>query len=351
MPRGSTNAQSSEVQALNNLLASLDLPFTLESPEELIPSLLLAILESILRTRLPIAANIRESRTLADKVQAMKIFLGVLENDIIGVDVGLSDMDPRKLAVGEHEEVVFVGELLCWLSRKHGLGLPGESLDTIPDVPPMHFRDARVYDRAPSPSVHSTITSSPNTTYSFQTHAILSADTTAIDLTGSPTDTYASTLARGRSERRCRPRCIHEVDDSSFLAELHGLRRPGPSNETRNEPEDFSADDLSASYCDCSHNVSSQQTIPVRTAGWLDEVDPNLELASFESSRRMQGRAGQSCRSREASTSIATDRSKGGSTSYPVITKHNSPNQHRLALLNERAKLLAELATLKSRKK
>ncbi|KAK7677723.1 hypothetical protein QCA50_019275 [Cerrena zonata] len=118
-------SQSSEIKALvnslNNLLENLHLPIYVESPLDLTPSLLLAILECILRARLPISASIRESKDLINKVQAMKIFLGVLESDVIQEAVGLSDVDPRKLAVGEWDEVVFVGELLCWLGKKSGL--------------------------------------------------------------------------------------------------------------------------------------------------------------------------------------------------------------------------------------
>lgn len=50
----------------------------------------------------------------------MKIVLGVLEDDVLGVDVGLEDVDPRRLAEGEADEVRYVGEVLCWLGRKTG---------------------------------------------------------------------------------------------------------------------------------------------------------------------------------------------------------------------------------------
>ena len=36
----------------------------------------------------------------AAKIQAMKIFLGVLETDVVNEDIGLSDIDPRRLAAG-----------------------------------------------------------------------------------------------------------------------------------------------------------------------------------------------------------------------------------------------------------
>jgi len=133
---------------LNDLLDRLGLPFVLDTPLDLTPSLLLAILESLLQSRLPLSPSIRESRNDAAKVQAMKIFLGVLEADIISEDIGLSDIDPRRLAAGEWEEVVFVAKLLCWLGKQMGL-LPSKhnsstrSLRIPPEIqdPSTSFRE------------------------------------------------------------------------------------------------------------------------------------------------------------------------------------------------------------------
>ena len=72
---------------LNQLLANLHLHFVLETPADLTPSMLLGILECILQSRLPIPPAIRESRSDSAKVEAMKVFLGVLETDIIQTDV------------------------------------------------------------------------------------------------------------------------------------------------------------------------------------------------------------------------------------------------------------------------
>src|SRR6266478_5752233 len=74
--------------ALNVLLKGLRLPFVLESPSDLTPWMLLALLECIVESRLPLSKEVRESRSDLDKVEAMKIFLGVLETDIIKMDVG-----------------------------------------------------------------------------------------------------------------------------------------------------------------------------------------------------------------------------------------------------------------------
>jgi hypothetical protein len=63
----------------------------------------------------------------------MKTFLGVLETDFLQTDVGLSDLDPRRLADGEWEEVLFIAELLCWVGRR--AGLVSESNDKDPETP------------------------------------------------------------------------------------------------------------------------------------------------------------------------------------------------------------------------
>ena len=47
----------------------------------------------------------------------MKVFLGVLEDDVFQADIGLSEIDPRRLVAGQWEEVVFVGGTLCWLGH------------------------------------------------------------------------------------------------------------------------------------------------------------------------------------------------------------------------------------------
>ena len=112
-------SDSALVSSLNELLTTLDIPISLTSPLDLTPTLLLAILESTLESRLPLPPSVREAHTLQTKVEAVKIFLGVLANDILGVD--LSQVDPRKLARGEWEECVYVGGLLVHVAKKEGL--------------------------------------------------------------------------------------------------------------------------------------------------------------------------------------------------------------------------------------
>lgn len=109
------------VDQLNDLLQilNINLSIPIESPMDLTPSLLIAILESLLGTRLPFdGSTVTSTQGKTEdmkKVQDMKIFLGVLEHDILGMDVGLSDVDPRRLAKGEWDELVYVAEILCWI--------------------------------------------------------------------------------------------------------------------------------------------------------------------------------------------------------------------------------------------
>lgn len=110
----------------------------------------------MLRVRLPLPPETRKSSTYRARVDTMKIVIGVLADDILGVagevDSNLSlntastastvlggiisgtndssdgrdrklklsfgDLDPRNLAQGHKEEVTRVAEILCWLAKK-----------------------------------------------------------------------------------------------------------------------------------------------------------------------------------------------------------------------------------------
>ncbi|KAK0187633.1 hypothetical protein F5146DRAFT_1206582 [Armillaria mellea] len=120
------------VSDLNELLTVLRIPIPIQSPTDLTPSLLLAILECFLSSRLPLSPGIRQAAVSKSparraearnaRVQCVKIFLGVLETDILkSDDMGLSGVDPRKLAAGEYAEVTLVAEALCWVGRQAGL--------------------------------------------------------------------------------------------------------------------------------------------------------------------------------------------------------------------------------------
>ncbi|KAG8970130.1 hypothetical protein FRC03_011148 [Tulasnella sp. 419] len=84
-------ADPEDVEDLNDLLECLDIPLTIHSPTDLTPSLLIAILESILQQRLD--PSVRNATTPTEKIIAMKVFLGVLSDDLLnGVDAEISDI-------------------------------------------------------------------------------------------------------------------------------------------------------------------------------------------------------------------------------------------------------------------
>jgi len=356
------------VASLNTLLVRLEFPFVLETPLDLTPSLLLGILESLLESRLPIAQPIRDSHTPAAKVQAMKVFLGVLENDVLGLDVGLSDVDPRHLAAGVWEEVVFIGELLCWLGKKTGL------LDTEDGVVDDRSPERAAYvhcskggggfERILSPSTRSTLTNSMNSALSVAGMEDDSNTTVLSDVSDLPDALRATTTPIESSSDRMHkqtPRCIHEVEDPSFLA--HADDDSYDSEPERVLPE--TGDALLApspsepSYCHCSEgDMTSSINRPVRAVrynGWIEEVDNDVELQAFEASRyvshktgfhsHLRGNLGSKNRS-TAGDNIGTPRLPSQTSRKRLLTRHTSPTQHTIALLNERARLLSELASL-----
>lgn len=265
---------------LNDLLASLSLPITVSTPYDLTPSLLLAILESILRTRLPISDATRESRTGAAKVEAMKVLLGVLEDDVLRTDIGLSDIDPRRLARGEWDEVVFVGETLCWLGRRE-------------------VREAVCEDEA-CPAESSSAGSVLDTSLCTGFSRCDASDTnaTTVPPSGSVLDISGASRGAHASARPAPPRCIHEVESSLDLFEDEGR----------------SADVASADgFCDCSLDAttrgretrggidsrSSPHSQPtIRYEGVIEPVEDDVEaFEAWRAHERSRSRTAQRVRS------------------------------------------------------
>ena len=360
---------------LNDLLDRLGLPFVLDTPLDLTPSLLLAILESLLQSRLPLSPSVRESRNDAAKVQAMKIFLGVLESDIINEDIGLSDIDPRRLAAGEWEEVVFVAKLLCWLGKQMDLlsskhNSSTRSLRIAPSTVSGSAGNTGSFNELPrkaSPSTRSTVT---NSSLSFDREC-QESDTTVQSMRSEPTETRRPEDERllTRMDQKHRPQCIHEIEDPSFLAQVDDddLLRAEYDSLTRD------TDDTIDGYRDCSQDERTNSTFysndhsssTVRFDGYIQEVDAGLELRSFEA-RKAKKRLPAFSTPEEVRdlylcsrkmTNQDTDNpsnqyesEKPSIPRYPTetrpITRHTSPSQHALALLDERAKLLSKLASL-----
>lgn len=341
---------------LNALLKGLKLPFLLESPSDLTPWMLLAILECMLEYRLPLSKEIRESRSDLDKVEAMKIFLGVLETDVIQMDVGLSDVDPRALARGEEREAVFVGELLCWLGQKSGtlpLGFKegniarltreevevaqalveegdGDDDDEDEDV----FGKARDNTTSSTASHHRVraSTSSARSSLTDSAHTTLSM----INASHPETDTSVMTMSFG-DDRTVTPPATPRVF----------TQQPSPNSTHPSPrlihpagiPETSIGGGHDVSYCDCS----LKQDIPIQHTGWIQTIDHEEEVRNFLASH-----SGNTVRQIVYAPKAGSYIGLGCPSDVPprLITRHTSPSQHRLALLNEKARLLTELANL-----
>ncbi|KAI9508884.1 hypothetical protein F5148DRAFT_979165 [Russula earlei] len=339
---------------LNDLLDRLGLPFVLDTPLDLTPSLLLAILESLLQSRLPISSSVRESCSDTAKVQAMKIFLGILETDVLNEDIGVSDIDPRRLAAGEWEEVVFIAKLLCWLGKQMGL-LPSKHTSSTKSLKrPTSTAGSSTGSTASipglpgkaSPSTRSTATSSINSSLSFE-RGYQDSDTTVQSVHSDVTETRQPRDERflSAAEHRRRPQCIHEIEDPSFLAQGddEDLLRAEYMSLSRD------TDDEDDAYCNCSQDERAYATFDsrdrssgeVRYDGYIQEVDAGLELRTFEARKATERFLAYSTPEKSGMPSIPR---------YPTesrpITRHATPSHHTLALLDERAKLLSKLANL-----
>ncbi|KAG5634590.1 hypothetical protein H0H81_001449 [Sphagnurus paluster] len=308
-----SNDHETLVKQLNALLSALQIPISLLSPTELTPSLLIAILESMLSTRIPQDNNVqtREIRNL----QNIKIFLGVLETDVLRMDVGLSSLDPRKLANGGLEECVYVGELLCWVGRQLRYVIHDDPFEPD-DLPTIHE-----HTRSPSTST-TTRQTFTNSNFSIQ------ESNTSIESFRPSTPPPKSTP---------RKRCIHELPTPSLIL--------SPT--------------LDSSF-NLEHGVSDQESPrrnPVRYTGYISPVDEELELLSFERSRSSSIRT-----TMDDSNDVRLSVPKGkcithfyliisvqtqSASTYSLFALRES-RAHTLALYQERARLLEELARLEN---
>ena len=313
---------------LNDLLQAIHIPILLLSPTDLTPSLLIAILEAFLGTK--ISLNTNEKRP--SQIQNMKIFLGVLETDILQRDLGLSNVDPRRLAEGQWDEVVFVGELLCWVARRIGLLDVNPKVDGTPRAPhaeapptsstggsnkrkrrrrgvsepyPPHPElDTESVFYCGSSTTTMTTKHTQQTLSSFELGESRMESDTTVDYNNnnngeedlSDPSTPSSSSFNFLPAPSTPPRCIHEIPSPSLLLsadlDTNGsfpfpLTPPKPSNGTER------------SFCSCPpslakhlpiehdhHPPSSSSASPsVRMDGYIQQVDEDLEVESFERSR------------------------------------------------------------------
>jgi len=240
-----------------------------------------------------VSSSIRESRSDAAKIQAMKIFLGVLETDVVNEDIGLSDIDPRRLAAGEWEEVVFIAKLLCWLGKQTGLLSPKHNSSARLPRGPSSAADgsAEIRGSITSPSTRSTTTNSINSTLSFD-REYQESDTTLQSMHSDVSDVTETQLLgderlSNRMDPRHLPRCIHEIEDPSFLAQAD----EGDLLRAEHESLIRDTDDIVDTYCDCSreegpHTPFYSKDRSVRYGGYIQEVDAGLELSTFEARKK-----------------------------------------------------------------
>lgn len=381
------------VPTLNALLAAVSLPFELTSPTDMTPSLLLAVLESMLESRLPIPASIRASRSSLAKVEAMKVFLGVLECDILPPheDIGLADLDPRRLAEGGWEESVFVGELLCWLGRKRGIidALVGDDSEGEVDFTASmllhpepsytelsHITDVPRHPRVSSPS---TATMSAQTDLSMHNASYIESDTSIAD---SELSDRTETQPITNTSVYHQPQCIHELEDPSYFLG----RDASYASSVDDSMEEFEPD-LSIQSSSSVEQPPTPTPQPVRFKGWIGAIDSELELDTFAANKlntstpvkdrsRRQGstsgshpttpRMQMTSMRMPASAPSARTRvdgfsglGNGASSRLPAPPssahmrkeEYGSPTERTVALLNERARLLGELADLRKVRK
>lgn len=314
------------VDQLNHILLSVNLPISLISPTDLTPSLLIAILECILDMHITLVDRNKESKNSRhSKIQNMKIFLGVLETDILDSEVDLSEIDPRRLADGEWDEVFYIGELLCWIGRKMGL------VDTEGRANPSASSSSKVLlnasplqsssrPRSPKSQLDldaeslfqggSTITGStrrslgivspfPKVVGESDTSVFTAHDDEESDEEHEYSDGVSDILGGLSPFKRPEPiaaRCIHEV--TSPLDSLLFSTGPAPStprqgvNQGPHNPPSLASNSthdidapLERNFLGNSDSISNLSYPSVRYSGFIEPVDEDFELESFEHSR------------------------------------------------------------------
>ena len=346
------------MKQLNTLLASLHLPNPLMSPTDLTPRLLMAVLESLMGIRLPITYHneLKDSKhTHAEKVEAMKIFLGVLETDFLQVDVGLSHLDPRRLADGGWEEVLFIAKLLCWVARRTGvasasddsMGVKHCSQPQSQAIPRLSPKSQLDLDAESLFQTNSTITTvAGNERLSERTFSPFLKEQGGDSVTSVNTFEYQDEVSMSDASSDVHrtftnpPRCIHEIPSPSLLFSVdHQMQNRGRTPSP----------DHNWSFCDCHPSIANtlpiehdhpntRFRIPVRTTGFIQPVDEEAELASFESNRSSrQGRENSN-----TSNYLHSDGQKAAR-----ISALHEQYLRTVYLLNERARLLTQLADFK----
>lgn len=255
------------VDDMNELLKHLCLPLVIETPYDLTPSFLLAILESILQNRLPISPEIRNSTAQKSKIEMMKILLGILEDDILEKDIGLSEIDPKRLAAGELDELVFVGQVLCQL---------GYETLTLPK--PSDSEDKKKTEEEARPTIRpsSRANTSSNTIDSSYEESE-TAPTSIFDGSATPTAHHPSPSSR--------PKCIHQLEFPEFPEFSFGESIHDGSGENKGgTPQSlFNCSIECRSIPNLDNSGTTRSSAGIRHEGLLRRVSELEEIREFES--------------------------------------------------------------------
>lgn len=246
----------------------------------------------------------------------MKILLGILEDDILEQDIGLSEIDPRNLAAGNLDEVVFVGQVLCQLGQER-LGYRGHSSKEEDHI---HVRPS---------SQANTITNTTTSGYQESETA--------------PTSIFEGSITpNGNRSPPSRPKCIHDLEFPEFSL----------------DDEDFEGDDDEPSRCACncsieSHGISNLDVAgtsqsSIRYEGFIGRASELEEIREFESKNQRLPRV----RYYDIFPIMFNLLCSQSAPPRDTLKIHNPnkftfPTEYTLALLHERAQLLEELARLK----
>ncbi|KAF9554517.1 hypothetical protein CPC08DRAFT_173507 [Agrocybe pediades] len=351
------------VDQLNALLSALNIPITLLAPRELTPGLLIMILEQVMGQALPyFDKNKQTKNTTESKVNNMKLFLGVLETDILKVDVGLSHIDPLRLANGGREETSYIAELLCWMGKQWNLFKPKAKVKAKPKA-----TGERKGKKSTTPSERTAVFNprlSPKSQLDLDAESLFQAGSSSSQpphhlfspfIKNTEEESITSLDSRNYSETHIDdeddylddmsnildalppftkpsspPRCIHEIPSASLLMseDIHESDLPTHSNMGHSNYGHSS----NVSQSTILRDLSLDRSRPaIRYTGYIEPADEEFELASFEHSR-----------------SISLDNSYNQTTQRSVRLDDIQEQCARTRdLLEERARLLSQLAELK----
>jgi hypothetical protein len=106
---------------LHQLLCALYIPIIPSTVSSTSPSLLLIVLETLLKYRLPLPSSIRLCATPDDELAVIKCILGVLADDILGMD--LTVIDPLRVVQGSEAEIAVMIMAMAVIAKRSGVRL------------------------------------------------------------------------------------------------------------------------------------------------------------------------------------------------------------------------------------